>query len=197
MKAIEEIIEQSASEIIKMYLLDVGNSDNSSRRWSSQQAWHLISLLAHNETIRYNEILLSPTFTSSLSGTSSCEAVLEALSQAELITIKAHKGRPQSIKAGKPVYQAAFRLLTSDIVLKSRLDLAIVTELAKIETKNIEKYEGELKDIRLSHKGEKSPPWEMTSRTQFLLAKLKTSQTKIEGWENEINALKKVLMNEY
>lgn len=69
--------------------------------------------------------------------------MLEALSAAELISIKNYRGRPQTITAGKPVYQAAFKLLTGDNVLRSRLDLAILTELTKIETKNIDKYETE------------------------------------------------------
>lgn len=179
-----------------MYLLDSGNSDAESRKWSSQQAWHLISSLAQSEILRYNEVLLSNTFASSLSAPSPGEAVLESLSQVELISIQTTKGRPQSIKAGKPVYQAAFKLLTSDIVLKSRLDLAILTELSKIETKNIEKYEAELTMIKDLHRQEKSP-YEVRSRTQFLLAKLQTSQRKIETWESEINGLKKVLMKEY
>ncbi|TAQ84627.1 hypothetical protein B7494_g7058 [Chlorociboria aeruginascens] len=141
-RAVLEIVEQSASEIMKMYLLTGENTD---RKWSPQQAWLLVKSLAENDTLRYNETMLSNTFASSLtSSASSGESVLEALSAAELISIKTYKGRPQIIKAGKPVYQAAFKLLTEDHVLKSRLDLAIVSELAKIETKSIEKYEAEL-----------------------------------------------------
>lgn len=195
-KALQEIIEQSASEIIKMYLLDAGDSDAASRKWSSQQAWHLISSLAQSETLRYNEVLLSPTFTSSLTTPSPGESILESLSQAELISIKAAKGRPQSITPGKPVYQAAFKLLTSDTVLKARLDLAVITELSKVETKNIEKYEGELTVIKGLH-GEGKQPYEVRSRTQFLLAKLQASQKKVEAWDMEINGLKKVLTKEY
>lgn len=141
-RAIAEIIEQSASEIMKMYLLTVDKGD---RKWSPEQAWFLIKSLADNDSLRYNEVLLSNTFASSLTpSVSSGESVLEALSAVELISIKTINGRPQTIKAGKPVYQAAFRLLTEDRVLKSRLDLAVLTELTKIETKSIDKYETEL-----------------------------------------------------
>lgn len=100
------------------------------------------------------------------------EAVLEALSAAELISIKTYKGRPQTIQAGKPVYQAAFKILTEDNVLKSRLDLAVLTELTKIETKNIDKYETELNLLGSLPK----QPREVGPRVTFLLAKLAASQ---------------------
>jgi hypothetical protein len=190
-RAIAEIIDQSASEILKMYLLTVDQSD---RKWSPEQAWYLVKALSQNEELRYNEVLLSNTFASSLTPlASNGEGVLEALSAAELITIKSYKGRPQSIRAGRPVYQAAFKLLTADTVLKSRLDLAILTELTKIEGKSIDKYESELNMLGNLPR----QPREVGPRVQFLLGKLATSQQKIEAWEKEMGALKKVLMNEF
>lgn len=190
-RAVAEIIEQSASEIMKMYLLTV---DKEGRKWSSEQAWYLVKALAENEDLRYNEVLLSNTFASSLSASSSNgESVLEALSATELITIKNYKGRPQTIKAGRPVYQAAFRMLCEDKVLKSRLDLAILTELSKIEAKSIDKYETELNALGSLP----TQPREVGPRVQFLLTKLATSQTKVEAWEKEMGALKKILTDEY
>jgi hypothetical protein len=190
-RAIAEIIEQSASEIMKMYLITVDKGD---RKWSAEQAWYLVKSLAENEDLRYNEVLLSNTFASSLTASGfSGESVLEALSAAELISIKTYKGRPQAIKAGKPVYQAAFKLLTEDAVLKSQLDLAILTELTKIETKSIDKYETELNLLGSLPR----QPREVGPRVQFLLGKLATSQQKVEAWEKEIGALKKVLMDQY
>jgi hypothetical protein len=157
------------------------------------QAWSLIKCLADSETLRYNEVLLSNTFASSLtSSASNGESVLEALSAAELISIKTYKGRPQTIQAGKPVYQAAFKILTQDNVLKSRLDLAVLTELTKIETKNIDKYETELNMLGTLPK----QPREVGPRVQFLLGKLSASQAKVEAWEKEMGSLKKVLTTE-
>lgn len=190
-RAIAEIIDQSASEILKMYLLTV---DKGERKWSPEQAWFLVKALSQNEELRYNEVLLSNTFASSLTpSANNGEGVLEALSAAELITIKSYKGRPQSIKAGKPVYQAAFKILTADTVLKSRLDLAILTELTKIETKSIDKYEVELNMLGMMP----NQPRELGPRVQYLLTKLATSQQKVEAWEKEMGILKKVLMNEF
>lgn len=189
--AVQEIIEQSASEILKMYLM---TGENGARTWSTEQAWYLIKALAESEMLRYNEVLLSNTFSSSLtSSATNGESVLDALSQAELITINSVNGRPESIKAGKPVYQSAFKRLTEDHVLKSRLDLAILTELTKVETKNIEKYETELSIIASLPK----QPREVGPRVQYLLTKLSASQQKVEAWEKDMGTLKKVLMVEY
>ncbi|TGO56225.1 hypothetical protein BOTNAR_0228g00130 [Botryotinia narcissicola] len=190
-RAVAEIVEQSASEIMKMYLLSAEKGD---RKWSVEQAWYLVNSLAENDTLRYNQVLLSDTFKSSLtSSASNGENVLEALSAAELITIKTFKGRPQSIKAGKPVYQAAFKMLSEDRVLRSRLDLAVLTELTKIETKSIDKYENELVMLGTLPK----QPHEVGPRIQYLLDKLAASQRKVEAWEKEMGSLKKVLMVEY
>ncbi len=190
-KAVQEIIEQSASEILKMYLI---TGENGARKWSTEQAWYLIKALAESELLRYNEVLLSNTFSSSLTPTATNgESVLEALSQTELITINSLNGRPESIKVGKPVYQSAFKRLTEDHVLKSRLDLAILAELTKIETKNIEKYENELNVIASLPK----QPREVGPRVQYLLTKLSASQQKVEAWEKEMGTLKKVLTLEY
>lgn len=189
-RAVAEIIEQSASEILKMYLLTI---DKSGLKWSTEQAWFLIKALASHESLRYSEVLLSQTFASSLTPTASNgEAVLEALSAAELISIKTSKGRPTTIKAGKPVYQAAFEKLTEDRVLKSRLELAQLTELTKIETKSIDKYEAELNMLGSLP----NQPREVGPRVRYLLGKLAVSQQKVEAWEKEMGVLKKILSTE-
>ena len=174
-----------------MFLLTVGKGD---AKYSTEQAWYLIKSLAEDDALRYNEVLLSNTFSSSLtSSASNAETALESLSAAELISIKTYKGRPQIIKAGKPVYQAAFKVLTEDTVLKSRLDLAILTELTKIETRSIDKYETELNMLGSLPK----QPREVGPRVQFLLGKLAASQAKIQAWEKEMATLKTVLLSEY
>lgn len=187
-KAVREIIEQSASEILKMYLFGVEDSADAARQWNPEQAWLLIKQLAARETLRYNEVLLSDSYKSG------GEKVLQALEQAELISIvSGTNGRPAAIKPGKPVYQPAFKLLTEDLVLRSRLDLAVLSELIKIENGNIGKYEGEL---RLLSKLKKQPA-ELAPRVQWLLGKLAQSQGKVEKYEKESGALKKVLGEEY
>ena len=181
-KAVREITEQSASEILKMYILD-----SSPRKWSPEQAWLLVKSLAHAESLRYNELLLSDIFKSG------GEATLQALEQAEMITIVSSNGRPTSIKPGKPVYSAAFKQLTEDHVLKARLDLAILSELIKIETQGIDKVEAEL-CLLGSLPGS---PKQTKGRINWLLGKLYAGQDKVEKYEKESGALKKVLQQEY
>lgn len=187
-KAVQQIIDQSASEILKMYILDIGtaSSNGATRSWTPEQAWLLIKSLATTPSLRYNELLLSDTFKSS-------DGALLALEQFELITIVSQNGRPHSIKPGKPVYQAAFKQLVADRVLKARLDLAVLTQLIGIETKAIDKAEAELALLG----GLPGQPREVKSRVMWLLAKMQASQGKVEGWEKEGKALKEVLAKEY
>lgn len=188
-QAVQEIIDQSASEIIKLYLLP----NKGDRKYSTEQAWFLIKQIAKKESLRYNEVLLSNTFASSMSpGVENGEMALEALANAELITVRSHRGRPQTIQAGKPVYQAAFAALLHDPVLKARLDLAVLNELTKVETKTIDKVENELSLLGSLPR----QPRETTERINYLLNKLQTSHGKIAGFEKDMAALKKVLAQE-
>ena len=181
----QEIIEQSASEILKMYLLDI---DTSQRRWTADQAWLLVKQLAGNEALRYNEVLLSDTFKAG------GETVLQALEQAELISIQSSNGRPCAIRPGKPVYAAAFRLLTRDRVLTARLDLALLGSLSKLESASIEKCEAELGLLAtLPESGGKGAD----ARVRWLLGKLRAAQANIEAYERESATLKVVLKQDY
>ncbi|OCK78111.1 hypothetical protein K432DRAFT_332656 [Lepidopterella palustris CBS 459.81] len=187
-KAVDEIIELSASEILKMYLFGSDEFTDSPRKWSSEQAWLLIKQLAENGTLRYNEVLLADTFKSG------GESVLQALEQVEMISIVGGaNGRPAAIKPGKPVYQSAFKRLTGDTVLRSKMDLMVNSELIKMENANIEKYEGELQLLSKL----KSQPSQLTPRVQWLLSKLAQSQANVEGYERESGVLKKILGREY
>lgn len=180
-KAVKQIIEQSASEILKMYLLD------GERSWTPQQAWVLIKELAANEQLKYNELLLNDMF--SKNG----EHVLQTLEQAELITISSINGRPNKIKAGKPVYLSAFQYLLDDDVLRSRMDLSIISQLAAKEQSNIQSWENELKML-----GElPGTPAEIQPRIRYLLSKAAASQEKIVQYDAKSAKLKRVLVEKY
>lgn len=167
-----------------MYLLDV---DSSTRNWTPQQAWLLIKELAANETLRYNELLLSDVFKDN------GEQTLQALEQAELISITSANGRPNAVKPGKPVYQSAFEYLTEDDVLRSRLDLAILTQLIGIENKNVDKYETELRVLAELPGGAK----QLAPRIHYLLDKAMASHAKVEQYEVQSGKLKQVLKDNY
>ena len=190
-KAVNEIIEQSASEILRMFLL-TKNANAVDRKWSTEQAWYLVRELAQNGALRYNEVLLSDTFaSSSTTGATNGEVALESLANAELITIRSVHGRPQTIHAGKPVYQTAFDRLSADPVVKAKMELSLLKELAGIEAKGIEKVESELSLLA----NLPTKPYQTTERINYLLAKLEGSQKKIVAYEKEMGGLKKVLQH--
>jgi hypothetical protein len=187
-KAIAEIVEQSASEILKMYL--IGQDDGSARTWNPEQAWHVIKSLAASEsgTLRYQETLLADVFKGS------GDKVLQALEQVELVSIVvSSNGRPQTLKPGKPVFLPAFKRLTEDAVLRSRLDLGILGELIKAENASIDKYEKELGLLGDLPR----QPTEVMPRIKWLLGKIAASQGNVEKYEMESGALKKILKEEY
>ncbi|KAK6341021.1 mitochondrial escape protein 2 [Orbilia brochopaga] len=182
-QAVSEIIKTSANEILKLHFL----GDPSRRNYSPEQAWALIKMFGDNEQLRYNEVLLHGLF--SKGG----KEALQALEQAELISIVSAEGRPWAIKPGKPVYRAAFKKLQDDKVLQATLDINVATELTKIETANVAKYEAELTTLGQLP----SRPSEIAGRVSWLLKKLQASQAKVEQYEKEMGALKKVLQSEW
>ncbi|KAK6437551.1 mitochondrial escape protein 2 [Oleoguttula sp. CCFEE 5521] len=181
-KAVKEMIDQGASEVIKMYI-----NSNESRKWTNQQAWSLIKGLAKNEALRYNEVLLADAFGSG------GEEALAALEQAELISIQTQNGRPHSIKAGRPIYAPAFKQLTDDHVLSAKMELSLLGQSIGAENKSIDKYEQEL------HLLAKLPgqPAEIKPRIYWLLGKIQSSQGKVEGYEKEAGEMKKLLSTEF
>ena len=182
-RAVKEIIDQSSSEILKMFLL-LGSEN---KEWTPQQAWTLVRSLADKDTLRYNEVLMLDAYKTG------GDKAIAALEQAELISVQSSNGRPHSIKPGKPVYMPAFRRLVDDKVLAAKMDFALLAEAIGIESKSIDKLEQELHLLGELPK----QPAELTSRITWLLSKISASQTKIEGYERESAVLKKILLSEY
>lgn len=185
--AVNRIIEQSASEILKIFILGTDTS-TVDPQWSREQAWHIIKSLAHSKdgALLYNKVLLADLFKDN------GEATLRALEQAELISVGSEKGFPRWIKPGKPVYHAAFRRLLENKTLESRLDLLILGELISGENKGIGKYEQELQLLGSLPKH----PGELTSRIEWLLRKIQGSQAKIMKYEHDSAVLQKMLQSE-
>ena len=181
----DRIVDQSASEIMKIFIL---GGDSASPQWSREQAWHLIKSIAHAKdgALLYNKVLLSDLFKRD------GEATLRALEQAELIAVGSERGFPRWIKPGKPVYRAAFQRLTENKTLEGRLDLMILAQLISDENKSIGKYEEELQVLGSLPKC----PWELTSRVEWLLRKVHGSQASIQKYEAQSATLKKMLQGE-
>jgi len=191
-KAVNEIILQSANEILKMYIYGEESYEEGRlrKRWNAQQVWLLVKMFAASEegALRYNEVLMVDTLSKN-----GGEGVLRALEQAEMISITSSNGRPMAIKPGKPVYLAAFKRLTEDDVLRSKLDLQIVAERIGWANEDIAKVEAELKLL-----GElPRQPVESLPRIKWLLGKLAASQARVSNLEAESAKLSKVLKEQY
>ncbi|KAL2018765.1 hypothetical protein VTK56DRAFT_393 [Thermocarpiscus australiensis] len=191
-KAVSDIIDQTAADVLRMFLLNKSAGEGD-KKWSTEQAWYLIKEIAQKESLRYNEVLLSATFSSSTTpGAGNAEAALESLANAELITVKSVHGRPATIRAGKPVYQAAFRRLLGDGVVRARMDLKLLAELARVEAQSIDRAEAELAVLASLP----SQPYQAAERVNYLLAKLQGSQQRIVAYEKEMAGLKALLSRE-
>ncbi|KAJ6188897.1 hypothetical protein N7519_003805 [Penicillium mononematosum] len=183
--AVDRIIEQSASEILKIFIL---GTESTAPQWTREQAWYLIKSIANSKdgSLLYSKVLLGDVFKDN------GEATLRALEQAELISIGTDKGFPRYVKPGKPVYRAAFQRLVANKTLQGRLDLLILSQLIGNENSSIKKYEEELQVLGSLPKH----PWELASRIEWLLRKVHGSQSKILKYESESAALSKYLQKE-
>lgn len=184
-QAVAEIVETSANEILKLYLLPfLDEPGRKKRTWTPEQAWLLVKMLADDEQLRYNQVLIHDLFRSG------GEEALQGIEHAELITVVSKNGRPWSIKPGRPVYQAAFRRLLLDKALRARMDYNSLATLVKLETARVKDAEDELEKIAPLP----NPP---KGRAAYLVAKITKSQGKIEAHEKVMEKLKKVLKEEY
>ncbi|KAF7543363.1 hypothetical protein G7Z17_g10800 [Cylindrodendrum hubeiense] len=190
-QAVDEIVDETATDVVRMFLLGKG-TDVESKKWSSQQAWHIIKSLAETPSLRYNQVLLSGPFASS-SSTVDAEAALDSLASAELITVRTKQGRPELITPGKPLHRTAFAVLLRDRVLRAKMDLDIITDMSKAEARSIDKVETELALLGTLPR----QTGETAGRITYLLGKLQASQVKIDQWDKETVQLKKILNEEY
>ncbi|KKA26667.1 hypothetical protein TD95_001624 [Thielaviopsis punctulata] len=183
-QALNDMVAQQAADIVRMYLTP--RADASSKAWTPSQAWVLVSKLAHHNSLRYEEIMLSGLFASD---PVSSAAAIDALAAAELISVRWQAGRPRSIGAGKPAFRAAFEALVNDAVVCARLELDALLELIKVETKKIDKAEAELVMLGSLPK----QPWQVGGRVKYLLDKLDMSQQKVNEYEQKVVQMKKLL----
>jgi RNA12 protein len=185
--ALNAIVEQAASEILKLYFFSRPSSSSSELKWTELQAWTLVKLLATNPQVSYNSILLDPVF-------SQDEMSLYELAQAEFISISSSpEGRPTIIKPGRPAFSAAFQVIAQDKVFSAKMELDRFLFLASVEKGVIEKAEEELGRLRKLSTGQVK---EIDSRVRYLLKKVQTSQMNIDGLETEMRKVKEVLRSE-
>ncbi|KAK9390130.1 RNA12 protein-domain-containing protein [Lipomyces mesembrius] len=181
-QAADDMIRQSASEIIKRFLRS-GND----KSWTSEQAWTIVKSLAKDEDIRYNELLLNLLF-------KNAKDVIAALEHAELITVLEKDGRPYKIKAGRPIYRAACQRLLNDKGLAATLEISTMTVISGLLIASISKNEEEL--AKLS-KIVASKSVDISERMKYLAEDIRAKQAKISEYDKLIDKQKKVLATEY
>lgn len=218
--AAEDMVEQSAAEILQMFLYRSSryNIEGNTSEWTQEQAWSLIkalgSLAKHRFTrerqlalakvgiaagsdrgkskvnphsnISYEPLDTEPEISTSFFfldpnfKSKDQQKALSALQQAEMINLVHDGGRNVAIKAGKPLYQAAFKAIIEDKVLHAIQESNLLETLMAGETKKIEKLEDEMRTLaKLTHRRE------VSERISYLTGKLRLSQDKIAAYEVE------------
>ncbi|RCI17218.1 hypothetical protein L249_2243 [Ophiocordyceps polyrhachis-furcata BCC 54312] len=193
-QAVDDMVGETATDVVRIFLHPRSDSSaptNQRRKWTSQQAWHLVKSLAETPSLRYNQVLQSQAF-SSPDAPSSGEEALEALAGAELITLRSERGRPRTIGAGKPLYQAAFALVARDASLRAGLDLAALAEDARAQARVMDAAERELALLAALPRQTS----ESAGRVSYLLSRLEASQRRTVELDGEMALLRKVFEDE-
>ncbi|KAJ7632265.1 RNA12 protein-domain-containing protein [Roridomyces roridus] len=189
-EAVEDIISRGVSELRKNAFGD-DSEDAKHLPWGREHAWLLFKLLAKDTEVPYHQVLLEFPFKGD-------EAPLRALEHAEIITIgTAANGRPSTIRPGKPVYRYVFERLVTDPIFSASQDIMQNEKLVASAESTIKSCEQELLSLREINKDNESwwhgAPVALSSRTRYLLSKMRAATIKIEGLERRNAELKKVL----
>ncbi|KJE93910.1 hypothetical protein CAOG_04628 [Capsaspora owczarzaki ATCC 30864] len=185
-EAVSDIVQRAIVEVRKYGLAEEISDANPSMVWSRVQLWYVIQLLAQSEDVSFDEIKYSPYFKGD-------DKALFALERAELINVVHGNGRPLLIRAGKPVYRAAFREMIYDTKFSAGMDLTVAKTLLEEEDKRILGLENELKDIALIYQGNVSLSRTLQDRQEHLLERLHESQAKAAKYYAQLNAAKATL----
>ncbi|BFZ55572.1 mitochondrial escape protein 2 [Savitreella phatthalungensis] len=187
-EATNEILRQTSEEIVKLYF--ASNEDDG---WTRVQAWAVLKALGsarqnpdvHHSApgIRFQRLILDPVLGAN-GGT-----ILRKLEEAQMISISSENGCPAYVRAGKPVYDAAFRRLQEDVIFCASLEMQYLAILLSQETETIAKCENELALLKPMVNN-----IQVRSRVQHLLDKLERSQASITRLEAASKAEKSVLM---
>ncbi|KAF2462307.1 RNA12 protein-domain-containing protein [Lineolata rhizophorae] len=205
--AVNTMISQSSSEILKMYLLPPESTPSSSsapstqpRDWTPVQAYHLVTSLCDSPagTIPYASLLQSYPFSGSYG-----VSALRALERAELISVTTTpSGRPSAVKPSRPIFLSAFRALAKDRVLGAQMRSQSLGERIAGENAAIRKAEEELGELmsvaeKAAGAGGVRAVERVRSRVLWLVGKIEGSQKKVEEWEREKGAVGKVVDEEF
>ncbi|KAI5966797.1 YME2 [Candida pseudojiufengensis] len=175
-QAITEMINQAA-ELITTFFLNNNTSkiENGDNNWNPAQVWLIMKILSNSDEINYAELTKSPLFKSSKETMNT----LTTLEKYDLITLKRDKGVLNKISTGRPLFQAAFENIISDLRIWKLYETNYLTELITLEVQKIQKFENELTSIyKIGSK--------IDGRIDYLTKKIEGSNNKIVSYEKEI-----------
>ena len=114
--------------------------------------------------------------------------------------------REQSIRAGKPLFRAAFREMAEDNKLAATMGIDTTKYYIAEEEKKLKALEDELLQLSTCLENIREPTlisslwksgrdayYSVSDRIRFLGAEIQTSSCKIEDWNNELLKLKKIV----
>jgi hypothetical protein len=137
-----DLVTRVISEVRKAGLGDTAD-EASHLPWTPSQFWYIVKALASNPTVSFDEVRNSPPF-------GKVDTALFALEDAEIIALEYEKGRPYTIRVGRPIARVAFKAMVEDDV-KFAAFMGVKecdAEIAGLVTKYIEPAEAELQKLQ-------------------------------------------------
>ncbi|KAJ3086849.1 mitochondrial escape protein 2 [Quaeritorhiza haematococci] len=191
--AFNDIVLRSITEIRKV---GMGEDQEDAKRipWSVVQFWKVVQLLAKYEEVNYDDLRFHSLFAGN-------EMPIQHMENAGLIVVNQHNGRPSSIRAGRPVYRAAFSQMVADPKLSSTMGVMTAKSLIASEEIKIHKWEEEMRTLTSVITGpdgrhalvSREARREMDARMDFLARMVGEAHKKVAGWDAERRSWMKYL----
>lgn len=182
--ALQDMIQQSAVEILQMFLM------RESKDWTPSQAWLLIKRLAELEPgseLKFGELVANSEFKSRDE-----QQVLFTLEQQQMVSVRTVGGLILGVRPGRPLYTSAFKSLVSNRSLYAYMEKNVLSDSIAKEQKNITSVEAELDVLaRVSQLSSKTK-----TRIAYLENSLNASQAKIETAEKQIAEYQNILQGQ-
>ncbi|KAI9034014.1 RNA12 protein-domain-containing protein [Hyaloraphidium curvatum] len=123
----DDLVTKVISEVRKAGFGD--NPDEAAKLpWKASQFWHIVKVLADNETASYDDVKNSGAFAGN-------DAPLMALEDAEIIALEYDKGRPYEIRVGRPIAREAFKqMVHNDPKFAAAMNVKAIDETIKTLT---------------------------------------------------------------
>ncbi len=191
-ECLDELVGRAISEISQIGFL---KGKEETVPWTSVQFWKLAQLLAKFDEVSFDHL----RFHSLFKGDGKPFIEME---KAGIVTIFRDQGREMSIRAGKPIFRAAFQQMVADTQLAAAMGIDTYKVYISEEEKKLKKAEEEISQLSSTLKSLPSdsiwsywtpPPntyQSISQRIHFLGQQINQSSIKIEKWQKQLDVLK-------